>query len=201
MMFLFGRYLQAQFNKSASPQMKIAAEYILLIYTLPFLIRCCILFRYVELANFINSFFRFYKGLDVSQATESTAEICNNQKMTMRTAALLVLKRIRSKRPKHQNDDTGLGWPKGKDNVLTFFMTTNWLLRWLDVETGWSYPERGHLLTSLLATPNYITYWQKFLLLLPHVYIWWTTWALINFLLAYSLAYVQGTILAIGFVR
>ena len=95
-----------------------------------------------------------------------------------------------------EEEETRLQWTAEKERLLSIFMAAGLLIRWLDV-LNVSRPEMDHWLTFLLPHPASFRTWQRAVLIIPHVYIWWTNWAILNFAGVYGLTYMRATTLTI----
>ena len=200
MIYLCGRYLQRSFDES-SQVTKLTAEYFPLIYSLALVIRWCIFLRYEELGHFINSFLKFYREVDQStmRQMQSTA-IGSTKKITTKKGAPTVGS-IDDGGPAAESEaeetETGPHWTQEKGRFFTMFMTMGFLIRWLDVLTIFTRPELDLYLTSLLPHSASYPIWQRALIIIPHVYIWWTNWAVLNFTVVCGLAYMRATALTV----
>ena len=199
MVYLCGRYLQRQLDDSPL-RTKITTEYVLSVYILPLVLRWHILLRYAEIADFLNSFQKYFRELDSlhQRPQENNNSAPKKVKLTMRDAAQRILE---NNRRQHQEQVFGPQWPAEKDGLFTFIIMTAFSIRWLNVLTALTCPEMDHLLTSVLPDPRASPIWQRALLLIPHVYIWWTTWDILNFTVAHGLAYVRATVVTIIFAK
>ena len=200
MIYLCGRYLQRQFDES-SLLTKLTAEYVPLIYSLALVIRWCIFLRYEELGHFINSFLKFYRQLDQStmMQKQSTAIGSTKKMSTKKVAPTQTTTDDGTPAAESEAEETKTGphWTQEKDTFFTAFMTMGFMIRWLDVLTIFTRPELDLYLTSFLPHSAAYPIWQRALLIMPHVYIRWTNWAVLNFTVVYGLAYMRATALTV----
>ena len=180
--FLTEGFVQRKLDGSGS-EMRLLTEYTLMIYILPLVMRGCILLKYEELADFINSFVPFFQALE-----EAAAE------MTVTPPSVESLGET-------QQEPVTMDKALEQGRLLTVFLTAGSVIKGLDVLTALWHPERDYLLTRFLLDPSSSVAWQLALLLIPHIYIWWTTWAVLNFLMVYILSYVRATVLTIMFAK
>ena len=186
MIYLCGRYLQRKFDES-SQETKLTAEYVPLLYSLALVIRWCIFLRYEELADFINSYLKFFRELNQSPQQQQPKTMLRKT-----TAAELEAK---------EDEETKLYCTKEKEHFFAFFMTAGLLVRWMDVLNAFTRLELDQWLTSSLPNSASSPIWQRALLIIPHVYTWWTNWSILNFTAVYVLTYMQATTLTVIFSK
>ena len=71
---------------------------------------------------------------------------------------------------------------KDCDRLLKFMWRSGHLICWLNLVIGLRRPNRPVLVSSLVEDPEGLSMWARVLLVIPHVYIWWTMWALMHVL-------------------
>ena len=79
---------------------------------------------------------------------------------------------------------------KDCDRLLRFMWQSGYLICWLNLVVGFRQPNRPVLLSSLLEDPAELRLWQRILLVIPHVYVWWTMWAVMHLLALHCVASV-----------
>lgn len=81
---------------------------------------------------------------------------------------------------------------------LMFMIRSGQLICWANLIIMIRKPARPILITSLLENPKELRPWETFPFSIPHILVWWTTWANMHFYAVHLIMYICGTIATIG---
>ena len=88
------------------------------------------------------------------------------------------------------NTDGKVKIGKDCDRLLRFLWRIGHIICWLNLGIALRRPNRPVLLSSLVSDPTELKVWQRILLVIPHVYVWWSMWSLMHLLALHSIASV-----------
>ena len=75
------------------------------------------------------------------------------------------------------------------DHFLKFMWRSGHALSWISLIVAYLKPTRPNLLSALLLENHVeLKQWHRVLLLVPHIWVWWTIWALQHVLSLHSVA-------------